>query len=240
MKTWGVWLYGLALAGLISLIFFMPKPMISPGRLIPAHGDLEGQCSSCHAPFQGAVPDRCITCHAVASIGLRTSKGVLIATKAGKVPFHQSLTTQNCMSCHTDHPGRNRAAMVQPTFSHNLLEATVRSNCASCHAAPVTAFHAEMKGQCSSCHTQQAWKPAAFDHARFFALTGPHNVACTTCHTVAGDFGQHSCTTCHEHSPARIAQQHREEGITNTANCMTCHRNGSQEGHGGDGQDDDD
>jgi len=238
MKNWGIWLYGLVLAGLVSLIFFLPAQMISPGKLIPAHAKLEGQCASCHAPFQGAVADKCITCHAVADIGLKTSIGVLIEQKQGQLPFHQSLTTQNCMSCHTDHPGRNIAAMIQPSFSHNLLAANVQSNCASCHTAPKTAFHGDMKGQCSSCHSQQAWKPATFDHAKFFALTGPHNVPCATCHIVASDFGQYSCTTCHEHSPARIARQHREEGITNTTNCVSCHRRGSEEGHGRGGDDD--
>lgn len=238
MKNWGVWLYGLGLAGLVSLIFFLPEQMISPGKLIPSHANLDGQCSSCHKPFQGAGPDRCITCHAIANIGLKTSTGALIARKSGNVPFHQNLSTQDCMSCHTDHPGRNIAAMIQPSFSHNLLAANVQNNCSSCHAAPKTAFHAEMKGQCGSCHTQQSWKPATFDHAKFFALTGPHNVPCASCHIVANDFGQHSCTTCHEHSPARIAQQHREEGITNTTNCVSCHRSGSEESHGRGGDND--
>jgi hypothetical protein len=232
MKNWGIWLYGLVLAGLVGLVFVFPAQMISPGELMSAHQSLAGDCAACHAPFQGAVASRCISCHTVASIGLKSTKGAIIPAKAGKVAFHQSLKTQNCLTCHTDHVGTALTALQRPTFNHALLDPKLQTQCATCHAAPTAPFHAHMKGQCRSCHTQTAWKPATFDHSRFFALTGPHDVACGSCHIVANDYSQYSCTTCHEHAPARIAAQHAEEGITNTTNCVSCHRSAHMEGEG--------
>jgi hypothetical protein len=240
---WGFWVYGLVMAGIVSLIFFLPEAMTSPGHLMPAHADLSGSCASCHAPFQGAVASRCMDCHTPATIGIKTSAGVPIVPVSRKAAFHQSLTTQDCMACHTDHKGLTPASELKPSFSHALLRPDVASQCATCHTAPKTAMHANFKGQCSTCHTQAAWKPATFDHARYFDLSGPHNVPCASCHVVANDFSQYNCTTCHEHNPARIAAQHREEGITNTANCVSCHRSASGEGHGdferGEGRDED-
>ena len=51
---------------------------------------------------------------------------------------------------------------------------------------PLIPAHAGITANCSACHTQAGWKPATFDHARFFPLTGPHKASCATCH-VGGD-----------------------------------------------------
>lgn len=59
---------------------------------------------------------------------------------------------------------------------------------------------------------------------------------CSACHTQAGTFKTYSCYGCHEHSPAKIAAEHSEEGITNFDDCVRCHRSGD-EGEGGRGGD---
>lgn len=223
----------LAFSVVLTLIYFQPDAMISPGKLTQAHAKLDNQCASCHAPFQGAVAGRCITCHAVHKTG--STKG---QAQADRMSFHRRLTTQDCLTCHTEHKGRIVPVSAQPHFSHALLGQAAQANCASCHTPLKAAFHRAMKGNCSSCHSQETWKPARFDHSRFFALTGPHDVACTSCHAVAQDYRQYTCTTCHAHEPARLQQEHAEEGIVMTANCVSCHR-GGHAGNKGEGRDDD-
>lgn len=211
----------LAFSGVLTLMYFQPDAMISPGKLNQAHAKLDNQCVSCHAPFQSAAAGRCVTCHAVAIIG--RTKGQV---GANQVAFHKNLTNQDCLTCHTEHKGRIIPVSAQPHFSHALLGQAAQANCVSCHTPPKATFHQAMKGNCSSCHSQKNWKPAQFDHSRFFVLTGPHDVACTTCHVVAQDYRQYSCTTCHAHEPARLKREHAEEGIVMTAKCVSCHRNG--------------
>jgi hypothetical protein len=226
-----VWIgISLVLAVIIYLSFTRPHEMVSPGNLIPAHAALESNCFACHAPFQGASADRCTTCHVVADIGLRTTKGVAISQSQRHPAFHQALTEPNCMACHSDHarPSLTKASAVK--FDHALLKADARANCQSCHTAPQDDLH---RGQtaCATCHQPARWKPATFDHDRYFLLDRDHNTACTTCH-LGGNYKQYTCYGCHEHQQAWIIAEHREEGITTIQNCVRCHRSAHGEAGG--------
>lgn len=226
-----VWIgISLILAVIICLSFTRPHEMVSPGNLIPAHAALESNCFACHAPFQGASADRCTACHVVADIGLRTTKGVAIPQSKQHSAFHQALTEPNCMACHNDHqpPRLTKASAVK--FDHVLLKADARANCQSCHTAPQNDLH---RGQtaCATCHQPARWKPATFDHSRYFLLDRNHNTRCTTCH-LGGNYKQYTCYGCHEHQQARIIAEHREEGITNIQNCVRCHRSAHGEAGG--------
>lgn len=239
MRRWGLWLIVANLCGLIALAFMYPHLMVAPGPVIPAHTEIASDCFACHAPFKGVTADRCIACHRVADIGVRSTRGVPVARRAGVIAFHQSLTEPNCMACHSDHSGPQLVKTSKPRFDHALLKAEIRGQCATCHVAPKTQLHAQAGKNCATCHSQTAWKPATFDHSRFFSLTGPHAASCATCH-VGGDTSRYTCFGCHEHQPAQIRAEHAEEGILNIENCARCHRSGSREGgEGGEGGGDD-
>jgi hypothetical protein len=120
---------------------------------------------------------------------------------------------------------------------HELLRPDVRGQCAACHRAPPTAVHAQAGNNCAQCHTQSTWRPARFEHARFFALTGPHKTACATCH-IGGNFKRYTCYGCYEHQPDQIRVEHAEEGIRNIENCARCHQSASGEGGGGEREND--
>lgn len=236
MHRRGVILIVLNLCALIALVFAWPQLMVAPGPLIPAHAQITGNCFACHAPFLGASANRCIACHKLADIGVRSTTGVLLDPGKRRIAFHQSLAQPDCMSCHSDHTGPALAKPVQQRFAHDLLRSDVRGQCAGCHRAPVGAFHAKAGSHCAQCHTQKDWKSASFDHARLFALTGPHNVACITCHVV-GDTSRNTCFGCHRHQPDTIRASHARRGIANTDHCVRCHRGGAgecdeREGHG--------
>lgn len=240
MSRWPLVLSSLLLAAIIAGSFLYPHAMVSPGKLIPAHRELEQNCFACHLPFLGAAPDRCTTCHVPSAIGLRSTKGVLLTGKKGRVPFHQSLIQQNCMSCHSDHPPSSSSQMLAPIFAHALLKPELRNTCESCHVAPKDPLHSGPRlTSCSGCHQTSGWKPSSFDHSKYFPLTGDHNVGCLSCHA-GNSYKTYTCVSCHAHEKSRMIQEHLEEGIRNINNCARCHngRRSSKPEGGEDGDDD--
>lgn len=233
-------------AVVVGLAFVLPQAMVSPGRLSPAHADLTKDCFACHAPFRGAVADRCIGCHAVKDIGVRSTTGARLVRpfgqKAAMPPFHQKLETANCLSCHGEHAGAGLAARRSPSFSHDLLLPAARARCTDCHRPPPDPFHSKLTANCGQCHSPRQWTPSTFDHSRLFALEGDHNVKCATCH-LGNDFSRYTCFSCHQHDQAATIAEHREEGVRgDIGNCVACHRNaedrpGERRDGGGEGDD---
>ncbi len=235
-------LAGLAVIG--ALLFLYPQRMISPGRLDAAHAGLATDCFACHTAFTGAASEKCVACHTVDRIGLFTTKGVPIASTGLRAAFHQHLSQQNCMACHAGHAG-TKAAGGGRSFSHGLLDPALRAQCGSCHRKPDDGLHRAFADNCSQCHSPAGWKPASFDHDKFFSLDSDHNVACTTCH-LNNDTARYTCYGCHEHTEAGIRARHLREGIRDVSNCVQCHRSahdkpeGHEGRHGGTGERDDD
>lgn len=231
-RPWILAIIAANLVVLIALVFLYPAAMLSPGRMSVGHSEPPVACAACHQPFRGAAAEKCTNCHAVATIGLKTSLGTPLTKPRPGPPFHQALNTTDCLACHTVHAAPRFSHLSGPRFSHDLLGTETRTRCATCHVAPTNALHRGVQGQCSSCHTPEGWTPATFDHQRFFPLSGPHNVQCATCHT-GGDFTRYTCFSCHEHRPDQILAEHREEGILDIRDCARCHR-GGRSGEGGD------
>ncbi len=232
-RRWVLLVIAANLIGLTALVFIYPQFMVAPGPLHAAHASLETNCFACHAPLRGAAAERCITCHKPMDIGLRTSTGAPVIHATPKIPFHQSLTSQNCMACHIDHATPALTQRSRPAFSHALLDPMIRETCSSCHVAPKTAVHSGTTAQCSQCHSQNNWTAATFDHSKYFVLDGDHNAPCATCHTTSNQ-KQYTCYGCHEHTQANISAKHVREGIPNFTNCVSCHR--SAHGERGEGR----
>lgn len=223
---WLFWVIALNLALLVGLVFAYPHLMVSPGPVVAAHAEVGTDCFACHQPWRGAAAERCVACHALPDIGLRTTKGLAIAHRPAQTPlkisFHEELIEQDCMACHTDHRSPRLAQQHRKAFSHALLRPAVQKQCEGCHQKPADQLHKKLAGDCQACHRQEAWKPATFDHAKSFVLDKDHDAECTTCHQ-RSDFSTYTCYGCHEHTPANIRAEHVKEGIRDYEDCVACH-----------------
>lgn len=227
-RGWLFWTIVANLLVLVGLVFAYPQLMISPGPLVAGHAELATDCFACHTAWRGTTAQKCIGCHAFPDIGLRTTKGAALPQHGLKTAFHQQLSEQDCMACHSDHAGPKLTRRTQKQFSHALLRPDVQQACATCHAPPTDKLHTQIKGNCAQCHAQTAWKPATFDHVKFFELDKDHNASCITCHT-GNVYSRYTCYGCHEHTPSNIRRKHEKEGMGEFANCVECHRSASGE-----------
>lgn len=221
----------LNLIALVALVFIYPHLMISPGALVKGHAELTTDCFACHAPWRGATSGRCIECHAVADIGLKTTKGAPIKTGGTiKASFHQQLLEQDCMACHSDHQGPRLTRRSRKPFSHELLQVGVRDHCTSCHAAPRDNVHRDLKVECSQCHQSQAWQPVQFKHSLLAQAVLDH---CESCHKPPTDRlhrqVQGSCSACHKTEAWKPAtfdhDRHFVLDSDHQTACETCHVN---------------
>ncbi len=174
-------------------------------------------CVSCHQredPHQGRFGTNCETCH--------TTAGWTPATfdhNLSRFPLTGAHTRVKCESCH-----QKRVFKGTPT------------ECVACHREP--AFHMGMfPGQtCFECHTTNAWRPAKYDGPHAFPMNHGERVGrpntCASCHQPT--LAEWTCYTCH--NQAKIAREHREEGITNFKDCLHCHPTG-REDEGGEEED---
>jgi hypothetical protein len=121
------------------------------------------------------------------------------------------------------------------TFRHDVLADSVKSDCVLCHGQqkPSDSLHRQISQQCSACHKTSGWRPAFFEHTKYFRFDSNHRPRCDSCHKDAASYSNYTCYACHEHAPANMAAKHAEEGIRNLDNCARCHRTGNAEESGG-------
>ena len=87
-----------------------------------------------------------------------------------------------CAQCHKPALQKSPAAALVKKKDRAKSWMGLQTECADCHADP---HRGQLGRECSTCHSQAAWKPArGFDHAKSrFPLTGAHaKVECLKCH----------------------------------------------------------
>lgn len=173
------------------------------------------KCSDCHAdPHHGSFAQACESCHTTAGW-----KKLL-----PKIEFDHSKTTfpllgkhasVDCLACHV---------------GGNFKKPVAFAKCGDCHQDPHGGQFADRldKGECSSCHTVNGWKPSTFDvkaHASTaYPLKGNHaQVPCARCHVPAGTATRYkiafaNCTDCHKDPHAG-----QFAGPPHANRCEDCH-----------------
>jgi hypothetical protein len=143
-------------------------------------------------------------------------------------PLEGGHSIDDCKTCHT-------------SGSYEKIP----SECASCHqpdyASTSNPNHGSLNFSttCNECHSlNPGWKPAEYrDHdSRSFPIySGSHKgewESCSDCHTNPANYGQFSCTDCHEHNQGDMDDEHDDvSGYSyNSIACFSCHPTGSGEG----------
>ena len=222
-----LYIISILLIVVVLIVFLKPRMLISPGQLINGHREFRDDCFFCHTPLLGSTANKCIHCHKVSEIGIKTTKGEDIIAEKKNVAFHQKLAVEECVACHSDHKGVMKFRPVN-MFSHELLQSTTRKQCDSCHENPDDTLHRKIKGNCGQCHNQDIWTPATFEHDKYFVLDRDHDAKCDVCHA-RSNYSRYTCYGCHEHSRAGVREEHREEGIRDFKNCVECHRSADED-----------
>ena len=169
----------LFLAGLAGIIIF-PYYTINPGVMIEDHLMLKNDCLSCHTLAAGAQTEKCIKCHQLGEIGIKSVEGNVRDAVNGKSNLlHQSIINIQCFDCHTEHNGLSRENATQ-NFRHDVLSSDLQKECSKCHTPqkPSDEIHIMISAECSECHTTPAWKPHHFKHE----LLGERKNECRSCH----------------------------------------------------------
>ena len=114
--------------------------------------------------------------------------------------------TIECTSCHID--GKY---------------AGTSKECAVCHAKKKPVKHYD--GECSLCHSTEAWKPADFNHVAMKA------VDCIACHAAKKPANHFSgqCGLCHSTDAWKPAKF--DHGVANATDCQSCHNQDKPSGH---------
>lgn len=220
--------YPLDCASCHSQTAFRPSTFDHDWPLRNAHA--RTACSNCHVgdpPRYQGTPRECVACH-------REDYERAIN------PSHEGFST-DCAGCHDDSSWRGGTL---EEHSWPLLGAHASAMCSSCHlgdppiylGTPTTCIgcHAEDKrgvvdpphdgfsDDCGSCHGNDAWQPAAFDHP--WPLQGQHATAnCASCH---GDPAVYAgtptaCVGCHREDYDSSPFPGHDAFSTDCAGCHT-------------------
>lgn len=166
-------------------------------------------CVGCHQqdePHRGQLGADCAACH--------RSDGWLPATfdhNQGGFPLTGKHAQAGCAQCHA-----------------NQVYRGTPNTCVGCHQDPT--YHPGVFGAaCADCHTADGWQPAKYGRPHTFPLAHGENGVnpCRTCHP--DQLRTYTCYGCHEHEPAEIEREHRNEGINDFTDCVRCHATGIED-----------
>lgn len=175
-------------------------------------------CAGCHIDNRWkGTPLDCVSCHATDDVhhGDRGPKCADCHTAAGwkNSKFdHEKETDYPLLGVH------GKLACNDCHRSGNLND-DIPSDCFGCHAGQDS--HAGRLGKdCGTCHGNEKWKPAEFDHGRDtkWPLAGKHEkVACDACHTAATATQKlrTECASCHRRNDVHLGRLGKD--------CDQCH-----------------
>ena len=164
----------------------------------------ETKCAECHKGYlyKEKLKKECIACHKKDDDGAKGHKGKF-GTKCEschserswkEIPFDHDRKTKFPLR------GKHRDIKCSECHKGDLYKDKLKMDCLSCHKKDDK--HEGQEGKkCESCHGEQSWKKAKFDHRQSrYPLTGKHQIVeCKKCHlTPRFKDAKSDCWSCHE------------------------------------------
>ena len=124
---WG--LTGLVIGFLAWASPHYTEALWAPGDLSRYHTDI-ATCGSCHEPFRGAIPQKCLGCHTGETFQARSEPDVR--------QLHQEVIQNGggCLACHTEHRGALTSITIGRLGNPHgelIFRATGATSCSDCH-----------------------------------------------------------------------------------------------------------
>ncbi len=223
-------------ACLLAAVMLLPSRLraddflrVSPGPLNQSHASLDDSsgCASCHVSGKGVTNQRCLGCHSN------------LLQKGG---LHPSFGKKPCISCHTEHKGRDYAIIDwstvggRDTFNHDRVGFSLKNDhaqvaCGKCHVRRLASGRLSYLGlstDCQSCHggihqlsrpelaqkCEQCHPPGKTAKGmRLSAWLGPHARYSGT--VLSGKHEALACTRCHPKGAM--------PGRSPPRSCVSCH-----------------
>jgi pSer/pThr/pTyr-binding forkhead associated (FHA) protein len=212
----------IALAGVTAVVAGNRQRAYMPGALSIAHSSAmrpdgtrvigDNDCGACHAPFGGAIDEKCLSCHQKAfhqSTSADPGPCVQCHAEHRQIPNLAAVHHQECISCHRDLSATGAQLTVassitsfgedHPDFAITLPGSSQRVPVTSPEAAaadPTTLkfdHHCHLNGPCNF------RPPSAADPRRV-----KQELNCESCHAIEPQSGRFlpvryetTCATCH-------------------------------------------
>ena len=210
---------GLALLLLLALAPTARAQLLSPGKLIAAHRELDGvrNCTKCHQLGERGVADaKCLDCHTPIAERISRTRG-----------FHATIGARTCGACHKDHFGPDFDAVHFDTtgFDHDktgydLAGGHTRTACRDCHRPAYV--------------VDAAVRQAVGDHGRLPTTYLGVATTCVGCHREddphGNQFPNRGCADCHSEvdwkKPDRFDHARTRyplDGAHRKVACAACH-----------------
>jgi len=200
----------------------LKEMLLTPGKLITGHAQLDSECKSCHEHFNKENQSQlCLDCHEKIQYDVNS-----------KTSFHGlsiKVIDKSCTFCHSDHLGRDADITQLDKQNFNHAETNF----------PLTGIHTDV--DCKQCHDSQnsAHNASSFLHNKLPVSEGYRfeSFDCANCHQDVhdGSLGE-TCTDCHnadnwrpeafDHSKTDFKLDAGHESL----NCNSCHSDQGFEG----------
>ena len=124
---WG--LTGLLIGAVVWLSPQYTEALWAPGHLSRYHTDVTS-CGSCHEPFRGPTPQKCLSCHSSQKFAARSEPDV------ARIHADIIQKAQPCLNCHVEHRGVLAAitiGVLNNPHGEFIFRATGATACSDCH-----------------------------------------------------------------------------------------------------------
>ena len=125
-------IWGITAVMIGVVMWFSPvytEALWAPGHLSRYHTDA-GSCLSCHQPFQGPLPQKCLSCHSKENFAKRAEPEV------ARLHVDMLDKGQPCLTCHVEHRGVlasiTTGALNNP-HGEIIFRAAGATSCSDCH-----------------------------------------------------------------------------------------------------------